>query len=633
MVSKRNFFAIFLMMFVVLFLCQFSQVMRDSLNQSNNDAYDGMDLPASSDVWSGVRSAELVIPEGCDMSMAAGRNVIFIGRTDGKVRDTVETWCGYTKTPMTVMDVLPLYSSLENKDNIMILIDGASVDPRCYIETVTSYVKHGATLVFCTLPEHYIIASNDKLKNLLGITEIVSDNVTVDGIRIFDGALIGGEAVYKVIYEEDSKYQDLDLSMPWYITAEGSKTYFIGMLDEDKYEREKFPRIIWRYTGGNIKVFAVNGDYMKTQAGLGILDMCLYESADYALYPVVNAQTSVFLDVPDFASENEEVMQSVYSRSSLAAQRDIFLPGIISVAESNDIVPTFMIQTGYDEFADPIYGMDDIDFYLEQINGLFGEAGRSLRHSDNKTLYDKLVSEYQIYRYNAADYHFRTAYTDDPEEFIEELSAGSGENGELYLGGIATICASGNDDRLFGYVSDDVTLQNMTQDASVYSYSRDLIARSLNTSVGYSSLMIDLQNTLCPQKTEDQWEIYFDGIFSNISTFWKRYNIYEQTTLSESDLRIRRMLSLDYESYELAEENGEKIILCVADGADDCWFLLRTHEQEISSISGGDYSRIEKNAYLIHVKSGEVTIHLTDSGDVMEYTNPFRDIDLLGDHE
>ena len=132
MVSRRNFFAIFLMMFVVLFLCQFSQVMRENLNQSNNDSYDMITLPKSGEVWSGVKSTELyMIPDGTDYGTATGRNVIFIGKLSGDVGKIVSQWCGYIKAPLTEMQILPLYSTLENRDNVMILIDGASVDPRC----------------------------------------------------------------------------------------------------------------------------------------------------------------------------------------------------------------------------------------------------------------------------------------------------------------------------------------------------------------------------------------------------------------------------------------------------------------------------------------------------------------------
>ena len=626
MVSRRNFFAIFLMMFVVLFLCQFSQVMRENLNQSNNDSYDMIDLPEAGEVWSGVKSSELyAIPEDADYGTGTGRNVIFIGKLSGDVGKTVDQWCGYIKAPLTEMQILPLYSTLENRDNVMILIDGASVDPRCYMETIRSYVKHGATVVFCTLPGSYIIRSNEALRNLLGITEVVRDSIVVDGIRVFDGAFIGGEAVYKVIYEEDAKYQDLDLEMPWYITAEGSKTYIIGMLDEDRYEREKFPRIAWRYTGGNIKVFAINGDYMKTQVGLGLLDMCLYESADYALYPVVNAQTSLFLDVPDFADENSEAMNSVYSRNMSAAQRDVFLPGIISVVESNKLVPSFMMTMGYDLALNSSTDTEDIRFYLEQINGMSGEAGRSYRYVNGDGLLDKILHDNKLYPENSGGYHFRTAYVDSIGEL---LSLEAGETDPLQ--GIVTFAGDEDTNELFGFIDDDVTFQNITQNAFEYSYSRDLLARSLNTSIGYSALKVDMHNIMWPEGNDDHWEVYFDRIFSNISTFWSRYNLYEQTTLSESDLRIRRLLSLDYDSFQKDGDNDRTITLRVAGGGSDCWFLLRTHEQQISGINGAEYEKIEDDAYLIHVHNDTVTINLEDSIGVLDYDSPFRELNLLG---
>ncbi len=626
MVSKRNFFAIFLMMFVVLFLCQFSQVMRENLNQSNNDQYDRIDFPTSADVWDGVRSPGLIDDAGEETNgERAGRNVLFIGSSDSMVGETVDRWCRYTKTPMSVIEILPLYSSLKDRENIMILIDGEAVDPGCYMETIHSYVRHGATVVFCTLPKTEIIRSDEGIRALLGITQVVSDEVNVEGIRVFDGTFIGGEAVYKVIYDEDAKYQDLDLSMPWYVTAEGSKTYIIGMLDEDSYEREKFPRIVWRYSGGNIKVFAVNGDYMKSVVGLGILDMCLFESADYSLYPVVNAQTSIFLDTPDLAEENTDGMQSVYSRNMQAAQRDIFLPGIISAVETGNLVPTCMLTSKYDLNSSSESDLELIDFFIEQINGMSGEAGRSFRYSGG-SLFDKLVYDNEVFEGYHGEYRFRTAYADS----LDELAA---IDAETIPGGISSVATDDDTRELFGYIAGDITFQNITQNAFDYSYSRDLIARSLNTSIGYSSLKVDLHNIYWPDGPEDYWEKYFDRIFRNISTFWSRYDIYEQTTLSESDLRIRRMLSLDYDSYSYDENGDRNITLKVTGGGNDCYFLLRTHEQNIALINGATYERLEDDAYLIHVLGERVDMTLRDSSEVLDYDSPFRDVNLLGTQE
>ena len=619
MVSRRNFFAIFLMMFVVLFLCLFSQAMHENISHSDNDIYDSMDLPSSSDRW--VVGKPFEVPEGIDLTGVDTfkKTVLFVAADDSEVLDTVTTWCELTKQELEVSRKLPLLNFLDSDKDYMILIDASSVPSNDYMPFIRNYIVRGMTVVFCTLPPVDDIREDDQLREFLGITEITSDSVTVDGIRIFDGAFVGGEAVYKVVYPEDAKYQDLDLEMPWYVTAEGSKSYIVGMLDEDEYDREKFPRIVWRYSGGNTKVFAVNGDYMKGLEGLGLLDLFVYESSDYALYPVVNAGTSVLVDMPGFTDENNDALYKAYSRDSKAAGRDIFLPGIISSASRNGFVPTFMLITKYDLGSDAVTDMSPLGFYLQQINEINGEAGLSLRSADS-SMEDKITFDTQMVAGAGNSYRIRTLYTDDVEELSSVLSD------ETYieaLNGFST-AVSNSDSVLFSYLTDDITCQMITENAAEYSYSGDFLARSLNTSIGYSALLMDLHPTLWPESKSDYWENYFELLDSNVSTYWKRLGLYEQTTLSESDLRIRRMLSLDYDSFAEDITNGKLITLMVSGGDGESYFLLRTHDQKISEITGAEYTRIDNDSYLICAREEIVKIRITDSDDVLRYYNPFR---------
>ncbi len=614
MVSRRNFFAIFLMMFVVLFLCQFSQAMHENLSHSDNDKYESMDIPSSADIWTEGKPFE--VPEGIDLTGidTFKKTILFVAADDSEVFNTVSTWCGLTKQELEVSRKLPLYSFLDQDKEYMILIDAASIPSIDYMPYIRNYIVRGITVVFCTLPDAEDIREDEELRNFLGITEIPADTVRADGIRIFDGAFVGGEAVYKVVYPDDEKYQDLDLEMPWYITAEGSKSYIVGMMDEDEYDRERFPRIVWRYSGGNTKVFAVNGDYMKGLEGLGLLNLFVYESSDYVLYPVVNAGSTILADMPGFTDENSDALNEAYSRDGVSAGRDIFLPGIISSASRNGFVPTFMLITKYDLGSDAVTDMSPLDFYLQQINEINGEAGLSLRSAPGCTLEDKIIFDAQTLESACNPYRFRTLYYDSADALEEKT--------EL-ISGYSTV-ACDDADELFSYLSDNVTCQMITQDAADYSYSGDFLARSLNTSVGYSALLMDLHPTLWPESSSDYWENYFNVLDSNVSTYWKRLALYEQTTLSESDLRIRRMLSLDYDSYAEDISGGEMITLMVSGGGEESYFLLRVHDSKISDITGGDYTMIDKDSYLICAREEIVKIRITDSDDVLRYYNPFR---------
>ena len=102
MVSKRNFFAIILMMAVVFFLCQFSQVIRSHQNQNNNDLYDGIPMPSRADEWNedSFFSPDIVGEE--NIGESAERNIIIIGSPDSEAEVTVKQWCKLIKAPLCV---------------------------------------------------------------------------------------------------------------------------------------------------------------------------------------------------------------------------------------------------------------------------------------------------------------------------------------------------------------------------------------------------------------------------------------------------------------------------------------------------------------------------------------------------
>ena len=177
----------------------------------------------------------------------------------------------------------------------------------------------------------------------------------------------------------------------------------------------------------------------------------------------------------------------------------------------------------------------------------------------------------------------------------------------------------GKERPLLSWQGENVILQGITGDAGEYSYSVDLQMRSLATALGYSNTLIDMHNAMWPDSEEDQWENYFDGIFSNVSTYWTKYEGFEQTVMSESDRRIRKFLNLDYR----AEREGSRLMLRSQDESGDVWFILRFHGEAVADIWGGEFQELEPGAYLIHAVDSEVEIALEKAEEVLEYAGPF----------
>ena len=77
-------------------------------------------------------------------------------------------------------------------------------------------------------------------------------------------------------------------------------------------------------------------------------------------------------------------------------------------------------------------------------------------------------------------------------------------------------------------------------------------------------------------------------------------------TVAESDARVRAFLALDYED----ELDGDTITLTVRGREGTVSFLLRTHDQEVQSVSGGTAGQVEKGCWLVSVEEDTVRIVL-----------------------
>ena len=130
--------------------------------------------------------------------------------------------------------------------------------------------------------------------------------------------------------------------------------------------------------------------------------------------------------------------------------------------------------------------------------------------------------------------------------------------------------------------------------------------RSLQTALGYSNVLLDLYPALWPEKTEDEWQFLYDEMSSNVLTYWADSQGFDKTTLTESDKRVRNFLNLNYQ-----DQRVNDVITLKVEGVNfETWFILRTHDEKVVSISGGSVTELEKNAYLINVTEKEVVIEL-----------------------
>lgn len=599
MLSRRDFFAIFLMMLTVFFIFQFSLVMKAAGNEYDvNEHVVEVELKASD------------VPV-----IEADKKVWFIGDINGPVGDAVCQWCTYTRQQLEVFSEIPEPKSITGLEAIV--IDPKTVDIKNKTDKILKLTDLRATLIFGDLPEATYIDSDEELKKLLGITKVVKPAIHVEGVQIFSGFLLGGEMVYAVNKDvpEEKRFEDLDLDIAWYDTGLGTKTYIVGVMDEDLVHPYDFPKMIWRSYYNGTFVYAVNGDYLQGMMGIGFLDSMIYDTKEYYIYPVVNANNIVFADFPYLTNENSEELKKIYSRDAEGFQRDIAWPGIISMATRSDFCMTCFLSDRYDyDYPEETSG-DETRFYLQQMKELDAEAGRSLDYKGNITLQEKETFSKNYFLNEGINYRFRSLYIREWSDELKDIL----ENQEPDIRTVVSRERKNN--QVISFCSDNVTIQYATNKADEYTFKNDLLYKSLLTSLGYTNVLVDMGQVIWPQSEEDEWQNFFDHVFSYVTSYWSDWMIFDATTISESDARIRRMLSVKYSD----EKKDENTIVLHTSGADENYFILRLHDTEIDKISdNAEFTRIEKDSYLIKVKPGDTYITVKESKEVYHYDGPFN---------
>lgn len=599
MLSRRDFFAIFLMMLTVFFIFQFSLVMKATGNEYDvNEHVVEVELKAS----------DVPVTE-------ADKKVWFIGDIEGHVGDAVRQWCTYTRQQLEIFSEIPVTpDSVQGLETIV--IDPETVDIKHKTYKIMDLANLGATIIFGNLPEAEYIDKDENLKKLLGITKVVQPTVHVEGVQIFSGFLLGGETVYAVNKDkpEEKKFEDLDLDIAWFDTGLGTKTYIVGVMDENEVHPYDFPKMIWRSYYNDTFVYAVNGDYLQGMMGIGFLDSMMYDVKDYYIYPIVNANNIVFADFPYLTNENSEALKKIYSRDAEGFQRDIAWPGIISMATRSDFCMTCFLSDRYDyDYPEETSG-DETRFYLQQMKELDAEAGRALDYKGNISLEEKAERSRNYYLNEGINYRFRSLYIKEWKDELKDIL----ENSET---DIRTVVSSDRkNNQAISFCSENVTLQYATNKADEYTFKNDLLYKSLLTSLGYTNVLVDMGQVIWPETKEDEWQVFFDHVFSYVTSYWSDWMVFDATTISESDARIRRMLSVKYNT----EKRDENTIVLHTSGADENYFIIRLHDTEIVNVSDdAEFTRIEKDSYLLKVRPGDTVITVKESEEVFHYDGPF----------
>ena len=603
MVSRRKFFSIAIMMFVLLFLFQFSMVLRDRQNTYDVNSNLAPKQNDGKNVW---KNEEL---DPASVETTDRRYVLFVGDSSSDMAEAVSRWCTYAKWDISKCSSMEKFK--ENDKNLpgMLILESEKYALDDNLKKIEELEQKGVIIVFGCLEDPKNIEKNQELQDFLGIYKIVSKKTELTGAKLFEGLLLGGEVIYETPEDKDERdRQDLQLNVPWYQVGSGTKTYMVGLLDQSKQketvENEELPTLIWRNGIRNGSIFCVVGDYMKDSTALGLLDGMVAEASSYYIYPVVNAQNLSMINFPVFADENNEQMMELYSQSITGMDRDIMWPSLISIVEKGGLKMSCFMQpqTNYEDGIEPT--SKDLVFYLKQMKEQNAEAGLSLQYKNAESLRDKLNQDAEFFRKADSSYKYGAAYTEEKDlDTVKALM-----NTELMKNVSTLVCEYTEDEPVISYCTDSVTLQSVTSDGMNYTYSDDIRMRSIQSSLGYTNVMLNMQKIFWPERKKDRWQIMQKRFSSNLLTYWKNFTGFDSTTLSESNTRTRTFLNLDFSETRTDDE----IILKTSESGS--WFILRTHGEEIEEIEGVTQKKLEDNVYLIQAQDKTVKIQVKTAG-------------------
>lgn len=603
MLSKRNFGMMMTIILVILILFLSSAVLREYFNDYNNNHAANEKLVKRQKETKENKNSE------------NDWHIIYVGKQDTGYYEGIQEWCTYRKAEFEeTSEVVKALKKAESykKEKTYLLLSGSVLkkDTETLSESLTSYVKKGGNVIFCSLPDYSMIEGSETLRNLLGIQQLRAESVKLQEIWLYSGFLLGGRTCYSFDELQDPERIDMEREIPWYDISSRTKTYMVGFVSakkqaEQELHNEDMPAILWRCNTGDGSVFAVNGDYMEGEAVLGLLDAMIYESQNYALYSVVNAQNLSVTGFPDLTKENEKKFAEVYGFDSKQFCQDIVWPSLISATTSGDWKITAYLSTKQESSSKEQPDMKSMIDYLKYFNEESAEAGIVLGRMNDTNILKSLETDKKKLKEQKITYPFSGAYIrKENEDQLSKLL----KNGKLKIfSAIRTICRDYDETQpVFSWLTDWITTQAVTMNGYQYTYKDDFRLKSLQTALGYSNVQADMYQAVWPQKRKDEWETLSEKLASNISTYWKPFSTFEKTTITESDTRVRRFLNESVTS----SRKGNKISVKIENFNKDAWLMLRTHGEKIKEMKNGTWEEIEEDAYLLHLTSDSANVTL-----------------------
>lgn len=596
MLSKRVYFTVSALMMLVLFMFQFSGIIRKKYNNFDENKYavsEKNDLN-NNNVFTVLTDEDKVVK-------SISGYIVYIGDINTKTGNTVYEWCSYTKRNLLVYKTVSQYHRYNEKYPDAILIDSDYVNIDRDIDTFSLLTDYGINLVFCTLPSYSEISENQRFEQLCGISPH-SESVNASGLKLYSGFLFGGEAWYTKENDPDGKFQNMNLTIPWYNTSNATKTYMSAVVESEdgsKIDNEDQPAVIWRKSHDHAYVFCINGDYIKDISGIGILTAIMSESKDLDIYPVVDSQSVIVNNFPMFSFENDDAVEKYYLRNTSSLLENVIWPDISNLAESTGARFTFMAAPQINYSDNNLVSVREMDYFFRLFSEISSEAGLTTTRDDATSIDEKLTADAGIFSNYLSNYKFTSiiARKDELENVFSSKNS--------LIDDVNTIVTDSQDyggTKLFSYVNDNVINVECPVTSDKYTYSDDFRQRCFQTALAYTNIEFNMTGVCNPDDEKELWNEEIKSKSTALISYMKNSKMFTKCSISQADKRIREFMAADY-SYK---QNSSYVSLDITGAQETARFIVRLRTGEVENVSGAVCTKVEKGVYLITVQSKHV---------------------------
>ena len=596
MLSKRVYFTVSSLMMLVLFMFQFSGIIRKKYNNFDENKYA---VSEKNDL--NKNNVFTVLTDEDKVVKSISGYIVYIGDINTKTGNTVYEWCNYTKRNLLVYKTVSQYHRYNEKYPDAVLIDSDYVNIDSDIDTFSLLTDYGINLVFCTLPSYSAISENQRFERLCGISPH-RESVNASGLKLYSGFLFGGEAWYTKENDPDGKFQNMKLTMPWYNTSNATKTYMSAVVESEdgsKIDNEDQPAVIWRKSHDHAYVFCINGDYIKDISGIGILTAIMSESKDLDIYPVVDSQSVIVNNFPMFSFENDDAVEKYYLRNTSSLLENVIWPDISNLAESTGARFTF-IATPHINYSDNnLVSVREMDYFFRLFSEISSEAGLTTTRDDATSIDEKLTADAGIFSNYLSNYKFTSiiARKDELENVLSSKNS--------LIDDVNTIVTDSQDyggTKLFSYVNDNMINVECPVTSDKYTYSDDFRQRCFQTALAYTNIEFNMTGVCNPDDEKELWNEEIKSKSTALTSYMKNSKMFTKCSISQADKRIREFMAADY-SYK---QNSSYVSLDITGAQETARFIVRLRTGEVENVSGAVCTKVEKGVYLITAQSKHV---------------------------